>query len=261
MLRRRLIAAAALALPWPLAAQRRPARDAPLRLGADSALTACGFVQTLAAAFGRESGLPIRWVAAPTSAMLEALEQGEIDAGLGMAPDAEARLEQQGLVHDRRAIARTGFVLVGPAARGVLPDGVAGNGDAARALALLAAASVPFLGRNDGSGAHWLEQSLWRAAAVAPTAPWWRGLAAGADALDAAHEQQSCVIVDRPAWEAGRRRGLTALVTQDARLTVPVHLMRSFHADHPAAGLFARWVTGPRGRRIVAARTALSPPG
>ena len=261
MLRRRLIAAAALALPWPLHAQRRRAREEPLRLGADSALAACGFVQALAAAFGRESGLPIRPVAAPTSAMLEALEQGEIDAGLGLAPDAEARLEQKGLVHDRRAIARTGFVLVGPATRGLLPDGAAGNADAARALAVLAAAGVPFLGRNDGSGAHWLEQMLWRTAAVAPDPPWWRELATGADALEAARQQQACVIVDRPAWQAGRRHGLTALVSEDARLTVPVHLMRSFRADHPVARLFARWVSGPRGRRFVAARTAFSPPG
>lgn len=260
MLRRRLITAAALVLPWPLYAQRRRAREEPLRLGADSALAACGFVQALAAAFGRESGLPIRPVAAPTSAVLAALEQGEIDAGLGLAPDAEARLEEQGLVHDRRAIARTGFVLVGPAARGVLPDGVPGNADVASVLALLAASGVPFLGRNDGSGAHWLEQSLWRAAAVAPASPWWRALPSGADALEAARQQQACVIVDRPAWQAARRNGLTALASQDDRLAVPVHLMRSFRVDHPVARLFARWVAGPRGRRVVAARAAFSPP-
>jgi tungstate transport system substrate-binding protein len=261
MLRRRLISAAALALPWPLHARRRRAREEPLRLGADSALAECGFVQALAAAFGRESGLPIRPVAAPTSVMLEALAQGELDAGLGLAPDAEMRFEKEGLAHDRRAIARTGFVLVGPAARGLLPDGASGNGDAARALARLAAAGVPFLGRNDGSGAHWLEQSLWRAAAVAPAAPWWQQLPSDADALESAREQRACVIVDRPAWQAGRRNGLTALVAEDERLTVAVHLMRSFRSDHPVARLFARWVSGPRGRRVVTSRTAFSPPG
>src|SRR6266446_709915 len=47
------------------------------------------------------------------------------------------------------------------------PARLRGTSDASSALALLAAGSIPFLGHNGGSGAHLLEQSLWRAAHVA----------------------------------------------------------------------------------------------
>jgi tungstate transport system substrate-binding protein len=250
---RLVVAAAGLSLTLPASAQvRRRSREEPLRLGVDGALADCGLARTLAAAFGRHTGLPVAPVPAPTSAMLTALEHGEVDAGLGLAPEPERRLEQQGLIHDRRAIARTGFVLVGPASRGVLPAGVLGAPDAAQALAQIAAAQLPFLGRNDGSGAHWLEQSLWRAAAVAPAAPWLRALGHGADPLEAARQHSACALVERPRWLAGRRNGLVALAEHDARLTVPVHVMRPFRADHPSATLFVRWLTTGAGKGLAA---------
>jgi tungstate transport system substrate-binding protein len=248
-----IVAAPGLALTGPACAQvRRRAREEPMRLGVDVALADCGLARALAGAFGRHTGLPVLPVPAPTSAMLAALEHGEIDAGLGLAPEAERRLEQQGLVHDRRAVARTSFVLVGPAARGALPAAVQAAPDAAQALARIAAAQLPFLGRSDGSGAHWLEQSLWRAAAVAPAAPWLRALGPGADPLEAARQQSACVLVERPRWLAARRSGLVALAERDARLSVPVHVMRPFRADHPSASLFVRWLTAGAGQAVAA---------
>ena len=50
--------------------------------------------------------------------MLEATKEGELDAALTNAPAAEAALDKQTLVHDRRAIAAGDFLIVGPAPRG-----------------------------------------------------------------------------------------------------------------------------------------------
>ena len=39
----------------------------------------------------------------------------------------------------------------------------------------------------------------------------------------------------------------------DPRLEDVYHAMRSFRSPHPAAKLFMNWLTGPTGRRVLAA--------
>ena len=34
--------------------------------------------------------------------------------------------------------------------------------------------------------------------------------------------------------------------------TISVHVMRSFRVNHPAGKLFTQWITGPKGRAVVA---------
>ena len=42
------------------------------------------------------------------------------------------------------------------------------------------------------------------------------------------------------------------LVDGDEKLSMPVHVMRSFRVNHPAGKLFVKWIAGGRGRRVVA---------
>src|SRR6185369_16024935 len=107
-------AAAAAALCWPglaIAAQRRSLDD-PMRLAADDALVDSGLAGQLQRAFGRDTGVAVKLVRGPASSVLQALERGENDAALCNAPEAEEALEKQGLLHDRRRVAATDFVLV-----------------------------------------------------------------------------------------------------------------------------------------------------
>lgn len=245
MLRRRVLAAAGLLAPLGVAAQRRVARDRPLHLGVDPVLAGARLAAVLVNAFARETGLSSKLIAGPSSALLEALEQGEIDATLTLAPEPELRLEKDGLAHDRRLVALAEFVLIGP------PDRrEAGARDVIGLLAGGAAAGLPFVGRNDGSGAHWLEQALWRAAGVAPAAPWYHAVES-AQVWSAARQRRAGMLLDQPAWRALRTREMVVLAQGDARLQAPVHVMRSFRVEHPAAKLFIGWISGRFGRRVV----------
>ena len=67
-----------------------------------------------AARLRRQHGMAVRLVPGAALAVLDAIREGEVDAALLDVPDAEADLERQGLVHDRRAIAQGEFLLVGP---------------------------------------------------------------------------------------------------------------------------------------------------
>ena len=77
-----------------------------MSLGVDEALMRSGFAQALQRAFGVDTGIAVKLQAGTALDMLEAAELGEQDAVLTNAPRLEVQVEKQGLVHDRRAIAR-----------------------------------------------------------------------------------------------------------------------------------------------------------
>jgi tungstate transport system substrate-binding protein len=263
MIHRRNTLLAGLAAALPAHAQQRRSLTDPLRIGVDWVLVESGLAKALQQAFGRDTGVAVMIVPGPALSLLDTLERGELDAVLTNAPDAEARLDQQGLVHDRRAIAAGEFVIVGPAAAAkgrkiTDPAGLAGVRDVAQALqqlraaALAAPGSISFLSAGDGSGTHAAEQPLWRAAQIAPGGPWYRNAAPGRSLIDQARELGAYALVERGAW--GMRGGapLAVLVEGDTRLAESVHTMRSFRVNHPANKMFSAWVGGPKGRRVVA---------
>ncbi|HEV8313072.1 MAG TPA: hypothetical protein VGQ23_08400 [Burkholderiaceae bacterium] len=245
------LAAAALA-PWGHAASAR--RNDPLRVGIDQLLVRGGVGTRIEKGFFAHSGLALHWVPGASAGLLDALEAGELDASVTLAPDIEARLEQQGLAHDRHAVAQVEFLIAGPVqGKAGDPAKLRGSSDASGALALLAAGSTPFLGHSGGSGAHLLEQSLWRAARVAPGAPWFRAMqATESDELALAARERRYVLTDRTRWEAGGAPGMAALVQGDPRLQLNAQVLRAFRRQHPSGKLFVSWLAGPRGQAAIA---------
>ncbi|HWH83717.1 MAG TPA: substrate-binding domain-containing protein [Burkholderiaceae bacterium] len=273
MVRRRPLVAslvaslAALGIGVPRAQAARSMRD-PLRLGCDAALADSGLAGALLQGFGRDTGLAVNLLPNPVLPMLDALAQGELDVAFSNAPEAEARLEQQGLAHDRRAIAAGAFVIVGPAPQRKAndPAGIAGLRDAAQAFTQLHAAglaqpgSVRFLSANDGSGALVCEQALWRQARQAPALPWYVPADERTPVLAQARAAGAYALVERGVWLVHGGAPLAVLVEADVRLAEAVHVLRSFRSGHPAAALFVSWIAGPKGRRIVAAQRAYRAP-
>lgn len=242
-----------------MAQQRRSLAD-PLRLGVDSALFDAGLARALQQGFGRDTGIAVKLVSAPALPLLEALERGEFDAALSNAPEFEQRLEQQGLVHDRRPVATGAFVLVGPATRGrdKDPAAVAGLKDPVEALTQIRSAAlaypgtVEFLSAGDGSGTHAFEQALWRRARLGPTPPWHRAAESGSALLAEARARRAYALVERGAWSVHGGAPLAVLVEGDPILAEPVHVMRSFRVSHPAAKIFVAWIAGTKGKRVIA---------
>ena len=247
------------------AQQRRSLAD-PLRLGVDTALFDSGLAKALQQGFGRDTGVALKLVSTPALPLLQGLERGEFDAALANAPEAEARLEQEGFAHDRRPIARGDFVLVGPAPRAKVKDpaAIAGLRHAAEALIQVRSAAlampgvVMFLSAGDGSGVHAMEQALWRAAKLGPTAPWYTAAEAAPSLVAQARARGAYALVERGAWLAQGGAPLAVLVEGDPALAEAVHVMRAFRVSHPAGKLFIAWIAGPKGRRVVAAQRGYS---
>ena len=64
---------------------------------------------------------------------------------------------------------------------------------------------------------------------------------------------QPCALVERGVWAAQAFKGHAVLVDGDPGLAVDVHVMRSFRVAHPACRFFTSWLTGSKGRAVVAA--------
>jgi tungstate transport system substrate-binding protein len=256
-LRRRpfLALTALVSAGWPglgVAVQRQSLGD-PLRVAVDDAVADSGLAGALQRAFALDTGLAVQVLRGPASRVLQALEQGEHDVAITNAPAVELPLEKQGLLHDRRRVARSEFVLVGPRA---LAKALAAGRDAVLGMSRLAQAQAPFLTRHDGSGTHLAEIDAWRAAQVAPAGPWYRQAQAGTSVLTQAIQEKACTLAERGAWEAQpRARDYGVLAEGDPRLAAEVHVMRTFRAQrqHPTGKLFVAWITGPKGRRVVSA--------
>ena len=252
---------AAFAPGVPAWAQKHPT-GGPLRVGVDHALFDSGFAKALQQEFSRDTGIAVRLVRGPVLPLLEALERGELDAALANAPEAELRLQAQGLAHDRQPVASGDFVIVGPAPRGKAKDpaGLAGARSAAEALiglrdaALAAPATISFLSAADGSGTHAVEQALWRQARIAPVAPWHVAADPASALLAQARARGAYALVERGAWLAHGGAPLAVLVQGDPQLSEAVHVLRAFRINHPAGKLFVAWIAGPKGRRVVAAQ-------
>ena len=243
--------------PRPAWAQdpRRGAVD-PLRVGVDPALMASGLAPAWQRAFQADVGIAVRWFAQPALPLLDALERGELDVAVSNAPEADSKLDAQGLVHDRRAVAGGGFVLVGPVPRGKRRETASRDGTAAlqRVHAACAAGEARFVSAGDGSGTHAAEQALWRRAGLAPAAPWYVKATADRSVLAEARARTAYALVERAAWLAQGGTPLGIMVDADPALAEQVHAMRSFRVNHPAAKLFVAWLAGPQGRRVVGAQ-------
>lgn len=260
--RRHLLATGlAASIAAPAFAQRIRSLKDPLRLAVDTSLADSGLARALQHAFGGDTGVAVQLTAGASLPLLDALERGEFDVALTNAPEAELKLDKQGLVHDRQPIALGGFAIAGPAATKKKPDpaGLAGlQGGIAEALtrlrdqALAAPGTVSFLAVNDGSGLHAAEQAAWRLAKIAPAAPWYAAVGSHAELIAKARATGAYALVERGAWAQRGGAPLALLVERADALAEPVHVMRSFRVNHPAGKFFVQWIAGPKGRRVVA---------
>jgi tungstate transport system substrate-binding protein len=256
-LSRRKWLAGSLAIASARAAARIPVTEGALRLGADRALVDSGLARALVRGFGRDTGIAVEVVAQPVIPLLEALAAGEYDAGLANAPDAVQRLDAQGLVHDVHPIASGEFVLVGPSGTRERTRAAATH-DMAAALASLHAmaeqepAAFTFLTADDGSAEHFFEQAAWRAANVAPHAPWYQRADRTQPLALQARQRHAWAIVERGAWSAHGGAPLVLRVDGDPAFVEQVQAMRAFHSPHPAGKIFIAWIAGGRGRAVVA---------
>ena len=217
-----------------------------------------GLFDHLLPLFEAETGIEVRVVAVGTGQALRLARNGDADLLLAHDQPSEEAFVATGYGSARFDLMYNDFVVVGPASD---PAGIAGTGDAAAALASIAAAKAPFVSRGDDSGTHRREQTLWAAAGVDPTGAsgtWYREAGQGMGAtLNTATMMEAYALADRGTWLSMRGRpDLRILVEGDARLrnqygVTLVNPERHPHVKAALARRFADWLLSPAGQAAI----------
>ena len=233
----------------------RPAAE--VRLATTTSTRDSGLLDAVLPALEADTGVRVHVLAVGSGQALRVGAEGDADLLLTHDPPGERQLVATGAAVDRRPLMFNDFVLVGPPED---PAGVSGMRDATAAFARLTATGAPFLSRGDDSGTHRKERRLWMAAGRAPEGAWYRETGQGMGAtLAMAAETGSYTLADRATWSAhAARASLPVHVEGDPALRNPYAVLLVSPARHPhvaadAARRAADWLTGPAGRRAVAA--------
>ena len=221
-----------------------------------------GLFDHLLPLFEADSGIEVRVVAVGTGQALRLARNGDADLLLVHDKPSEEAFVAEGYGSERFDLMYNDFVVVGPAAD---PVGIAGMGDAAAALGLIAAVEAPFVSRGDDSGTHRRESALWTAAGLDPTGAsgtWYREAGQGMGAtLNTASMMEAYTLTDRGTWVSMRDRlDLKLLVEGDEGLrnqygVTLVGAERHPHVKAALARQFADWLISPAGQAAIAGFT------
>lgn len=258
MIKRAGILLGALAILFSTAFVR--AEDKPsILLASTTSVENSGLLGHILPIFTKETGIEVHVLAQGTGQALATAARGDADLVLVHDPEAEDKFIAEGHGTDRRQIAWSDFIIVGPRSG---PAHVAGGHDAVAALARIADARAPFVSRGDKSGTDALEHRLWRAAEIDPAkaggGSWYRDIGGGMGAaLNTAAAMGACTLSDRGTWLSfANKRDLTVLVDGDPRLLNRYDVILLDPKKHAAAKQeparrFASWLASPEGQAAI----------
>lgn len=241
------------------------AQGARLRLATTTSTEDTGLLGAILPDFEKQCGCTVDVVAVGTGQALELGRRGDADVVLVHSREAENAFVADGYATERHDVMYNDFVIVGPKGD---PAKAAQLTSAASAFKAIAAAGARFASRGDRSGTHVKEQSLWKAAGVAPTSAqtWYLSVGQGmGSTLTFANERQAYALSDRATWLSMREKlpGLGLIVGGSSLADNPDRDLRNDYgvlAVNPAkqpsvnaklAGQFVTWLLSkPTQRRI-----------
>ena len=181
-----------------------------------------GLLDEIVPRFEERTGITVKVIAVGTGAALRMASEGNADAVLVHAPEAEAPYVASGDLVASRLVMTNDFVIVGPPDD---PASAASAPDLPAALAAIAAGGR-FVSRGDDSGTHKRELALWAGAGIDPAALPREETGQGMGAtLTIASERRAYTLTDRATYLALREAlDLAVLVEGDAGLLNVYHV-------------------------------------
>ena len=228
-----------------------------ITLASTTSVDNSGLLTHILPLFRKAGGIDVHVVALGTGQALDVARRGDADLVLVHDPDAEQKFIAEGHGINRREIAWTDFVIVGP---GADPTKIKGERDVVAAFKAIWNAHAPFVSRGDKSGTDALEKRLWRAADldITKAGAWYKDIGGGMGAaLNAAAGMDAYALSDRGTWLSfNNRRDLAILLEGDARLINRYDVIELSPKLHGQAKLalakqFADWLASPAGQQAI----------
>lgn len=213
-----------------------------------------GLLDELVPRFERQTGIRVKVIAVGTGAALRMAGEGNADAVLVHAPEAEAAYVASGDLVGGRLVMANDFVIVGPPAD---PARAAAAPDLPAAVAAIAARGR-FVSRGDDSGTHQRELALWQAAGIDPRAVAREETGQGMGAtLAIASERRAYTLADRGTWLALRDTLDLAVLVEggpELRNVYRVHVVnpaRHGGVEAARAEAFAAFLVAPATQALI----------
>ena len=229
-----------------------PAGPTRILLATTTSVEDSGLLDALLPAFREAySQYEIEYVAVGSGQSLELGRRGDADVIIAHSPADEQEFMDIGYGQSRQTVMHNEFIVLGPASD---PAGIRGITDAAEAFRRIAGAQAGFVSRGDDSGTHRKEKTIWSAAGIEPSGPWYTEAGVGmGDALRIASEREAYILSDISTYLYNRNGlGLEPLCRGDPRLRNVYSVIRVARARHPAgAAAFADWLIGSSAQQLI----------
>ena len=226
-----------------------------LRLATTTSTQNSGLMEVLNPVFEAKHQVKVDVIAVGTGKALRMGENGDVDAVLVHAPQAEKEFVAQGFGIERQAIMHNDFVLLGPAHD---PAGLQATDTLKLAMQQLAASGAEFISRGDDSGTHKKELSLWQLAAIEPAGQWYIAAGQGMGAvLTMANDKLAYTLADRGTYLAYKNKlELKLVYANDETLFNPYHIILVNPDKHPhvnteLAKQYSEFLQSEQGQDII----------
>jgi tungstate transport system substrate-binding protein len=239
--------------------------DGELVLATTTSTYDTGLLNAIHPTFEKNYGITIKTLPKGTGASLRTARDGDADAILVHARNAEDQFMQDGFGVNRRDVMFNDFVVVGPAGD---PAGINGMSSATEAFATIAESSSTFVSRGDDSGTNKKELIVWDEAGMKPSGEWYQAIGKGmGDTLVQASQSGAYTIADRGTYLSMQNEIDLVIHVQGPLKGGPVILKNPYGvmavnpAKYPdvnfqAAMAYIGFLTSPQGQSMIENYTA-----
>ena len=228
--------------------------DHSVTIATTTSVDGSGLLQLIRLDFERQTGIKLNAFVVGSGRALRLASEGKADLTITHDPEAERAFVAQYKPELYQQFMWNDFVIVGP--RGD-PAGISRAQSAVEAFRRIHDSKNKFLSRNDQSGTHMKELSIWRAASVSPQSnPNYIQIGQPmAYLVHSADELQAYTLSDRATFDRlAPSLDLGILFAGDPRLrnVYAITLMRGPESEeHRNARILTSWILSPEGRRVV----------
>jgi tungstate transport system substrate-binding protein len=239
--------------------------DGELVLATTTSTYDTGLLDHLHPVFEENYGLTVKTLPKGTGASLRTARDGDADAILVHARNAEDTFMQDGFGVNRRDVMFNDFVIVGPEND---PAGINGMESATEAFATIAEEQATFVSRGDDSGTNKKELIIWDEAGVDPSGEWYQAIGKGmGDTLVQANQSGAYTIADRGTYLSMQNEIDLVIHVQGPLKGGPVILRNPYgvmavnpakydDVNYEAAMAYIGFLTSPQGQEMIANYTA-----
>ena len=226
-----------------------------LRLATTTSTANSGLMDYLLPELTKDTGVEVQVIAVGTGKALRLGREGDVDAVLVHARNAEQAFIDGGFGVERFDVMYNDFVLIGPPED---PAQISSSDSVIDVLKKIHDSNNAFVSRGDDSGTHKKELSLWQKTGYMPQGDWYKSVGQGmGKVIQIANEIGAYTMADRGTWLAYQAKLNLALLYQgDPSLFNPygiiaVNPWRHTHVNQAGTDNLIKWITSEKGQRLI----------